>query len=61
MEEKDNIKGTVETLRGGKTQHSRNDGKVEERTFSSKHSRDGVRGKTTGGGTVVEGQLLYPL
>lgn len=36
MEERD-IKGTVEMLREGKTEHSRNDGKVEEKTLHSKH------------------------
>ncbi len=43
MEEKENIKGEMEMLKGGRTEHSRNDGKAEEKTFNSKHSRDGGR------------------
>lgn len=35
MEEKDNIKGKMEVLKGGRTEHSRNDGKVEEKTFKT--------------------------
>lgn len=58
MEEKDNIKGTVEMLREGKTKHSRNDRRWRRRHSIQKHSRDGGRGKTTGGWIVVERKLL---
>lgn len=45
VKEKDSIKGNVEILRGGKTEHSRNDEKMKEKTFSSEHSKVGGRGK----------------
>ena len=58
MEEKDNIKGKVETLREGKTKHSGMIGRWRRRHSVQKHSRDGRRGKTTGGWIVVERKLL---
>lgn len=48
------LKGKEETLRGGKTGHSRNDGKMEEKTFSSNHSGDEGRGKTRRGRILVK-------
>lgn len=48
--EMDDIKGKVEMLRGRITEHSRNDGKLEEKTLISKQSRDEEEAERKEGG-----------